>query len=480
MLKEIFLQKRGILSKTVHNAIITLGDTDDSGKGKRFKSRFIQPGLAGYPGQFGNVLVRKETLDKSLNTIIGAPVIINHKDITPENADDERVGVISNAYYNDKDGWYWCEGVIWDETAINLIQSKSWSVSCSYDFLEENDEGGSENNIPYDREFTKLNFVHLALVDNPRYERAKIVFNSKTFKEEEHPRDEKGRWTKDEAVIQKKKDSLQPIEVSSDDIPKFETKEKLGEWFRGIFEELGNVTIKDTGIRIDLYGGNAEREAFKRRLQQEPNKAVAKAFEDIVSKSIKVDERQADDRHKHSQEQYYNKLKLGDNHYDVDVFVDYLEKNNEYRYAGHKTTQIDNKLSTRDTQVINHIMLTKVDNFIKYAPVRSGSGENHPIKNTIGNSNIIIADFTPKFNSNITNHKENKEQDMALLEELKKPINKVENSKEEEVDKEKETKADSEKLSSLKKEADNLSIKYPDNISLAKLQQKIDEHKAQQ
>lgn len=136
--------------------------------------------MAGYPGQYGNVLVRKETLDKSLNTIIGAPVIINHTNVTADNADDLRVGVISNAYYNDKDGWYWCEGVIWDETAQNLITDKKWSVSCSYDFLEQDDEGGTENNIPYDREFTKLNFVHLALVDNPRYERANIVFNSKT------------------------------------------------------------------------------------------------------------------------------------------------------------------------------------------------------------------------------------------------------------------------------------------------------------
>lgn len=159
------------------NSAITL--EDDVGKGKRFKSRFIQPGLAGYPEEFGNVLVTKETLDSSLNSIIGAPVIINHKDLTAENADDERIGVISDAYYNEDDGWYWCEGIIWDETAQELITDKNWSVSCSYDYLEEDDSGGMENNIHYDREFTKLNFVHLALVNNPRYERANIVFNSK-------------------------------------------------------------------------------------------------------------------------------------------------------------------------------------------------------------------------------------------------------------------------------------------------------------
>lgn len=177
MLKELFTKK----SQTVNNALITLGDIDDSGKGKKFTSRFIQPGLVGYPNQFGTVLVKKETLDDSLKTIIGAPVIINHTKVTEVNADELRVGVISNAWYDDKDGWYWCDGVIWDETAQNLITDKKWSVSCSYDCLQEDNEGGTENNIPYDREFTKLNFVHLALVNNPRYERANIVFNSKTF-----------------------------------------------------------------------------------------------------------------------------------------------------------------------------------------------------------------------------------------------------------------------------------------------------------
>ncbi len=193
MLKEIFSQRLKTQSKTVCNAIITLGDIDDSGKGKRFKSRFIQPGLAGCPEKYGNVLVRKETLDKSLNTIIGAPVIINHTTVTEENADDLRVGVISNAYYNEKDGWYWCEGVIWDETAQNLITDKKWSVSCSYNFLEQDDEGGTENNIPYDREFTKLNFVHLAIVDTPRYERAHIVFNSKTVENYNKNHDRKNK-----------------------------------------------------------------------------------------------------------------------------------------------------------------------------------------------------------------------------------------------------------------------------------------------
>lgn len=180
MLKEIFSKKLNIPSRTVNNAIITLGDTDDSGKGRHFKSRFIQPGVAGYPGQFGNVLITKESLDKFINTMVGVPVIVNHTNLNKDNADDLRVGVVNSVWYDDKDGWYWCDGIIWDETAQNLITDKNWSVSCSYDVKTADNKGGSENNIKYDMEFLDGVFTHLALVNNPRYERANIVFNSKT------------------------------------------------------------------------------------------------------------------------------------------------------------------------------------------------------------------------------------------------------------------------------------------------------------
>ena len=132
--------------------------------------------------------------------MVGVPVIINHKDLNKDNADDERVGVVNSVWYDNKDGWYWCDGIIWDETAQNLITDQNWSVSCSYDVKTANDEGGSENNIKYDMEFLDGVFTHLALVNNPRYERANIVFNSKTVVvndavfESKHPRKPDGTF----------------------------------------------------------------------------------------------------------------------------------------------------------------------------------------------------------------------------------------------------------------------------------------------
>ena len=238
MLKEIFSQKLDTQLKTVHNAIITLGDTDDSGKGRKFKSRCVKPGVAGYPGQFGNVLITKESFDKFINTMVGVPVIINHKDITAKNANDERVGVVSNVWFDDKDGWYWCDGVIWDETAQNLITDKGWSVSCSYDVKLADDAGGTENNIPYDIEFLDGVFTHLAIVDNPRYERANIVFNSKTVVkndadfESKHPRDKQGRFTE---------------------------REEFLKWFNG-----SKITDKDGNPLLLYHGSNDNFDAFEK------------------------------------------------------------------------------------------------------------------------------------------------------------------------------------------------------------------------
>lgn len=222
MTDEIYLKN----SLTVNNSIITLGDTDDSGKGRHFKSRFIQPGLAGYPGQYGNALIKKENLDKFVYTLRNKPVIINHKD---EIEEKDKVGEVFNVWFNPDDGWYWCDGIITDVTAQNLIKDKGWSVSCSYNFTSYNDDGGTENNVPYDIEFLDGEFMHLAIVDKPRYEGANIVMNAKD-------KDNEGEWitvkgnhilvkegqTKEEAV----KAFIDKQESKKETSEKTETKKK--------------------------------------------------------------------------------------------------------------------------------------------------------------------------------------------------------------------------------------------------------------
>ena len=82
----------------VLNSIVELGEDltiEKQGKGRQFTSRFIEAGIAHYT-DFGDVLITKETLNKFIHTMIGCPLIINHKPINDKNADKERVGVISD------------------------------------------------------------------------------------------------------------------------------------------------------------------------------------------------------------------------------------------------------------------------------------------------------------------------------------------------------------------------------------------------
>lgn len=160
---------------------------DRGGKGRYFTSRFIEAGPAHY--RMGNgekiVLVKKETLDKFINTMVGAPVVIDHQDITDENVKDNAVGYVSRVWFNDADGWFYCDGIIRDEKAETLITEDGYSVSCAYTVLDKNKEGGLWHDIEYDEEVLDGTFDHLAIVSNPRYKDATILLNSTDIKEQE-------------------------------------------------------------------------------------------------------------------------------------------------------------------------------------------------------------------------------------------------------------------------------------------------------
>ena len=234
----------------ITNSAVELGDdltAETNGKGRKFVSRFIEAGVAHYE-QFGDVLITKETLDKFINTMIGCPVIIKHKDITDENADKERVGVVSDVWYNQNDGYFYCSGIIWDKQAIDLVKNQGWSVSCTYDFESDKQEK-THNGKKINMEFTDGNFLHLALVDNPRYERANIVMNSKEKNDDiewitvkgNHIPIKKGQ-SKDEAVKEwiekwedKDKDELVTVEKADEETIK-KNKETNGRWQKAIKE----------------------------------------------------------------------------------------------------------------------------------------------------------------------------------------------------------------------------------------------------
>lgn len=156
-------------------------DEETGGKGRQFKSRFLVPGLVKY--DYGVCLLTKENADKFIQGFVGCPVVINHQEVTDDNAKAVSVGNIFSVWFDEKDGYYWCNGIINDKQAIELI-NKGYSVSCQYTITEysDNDSNALHNGNPYDKIIENGKPEHLAIVNNPRYEGAIIAVNSKDEK----------------------------------------------------------------------------------------------------------------------------------------------------------------------------------------------------------------------------------------------------------------------------------------------------------
>ena len=335
--------------------------------------------------------------------MVGVPVIINHKDLTDDNVDDERVGVVNSVWYDEKDGWYWCDGIIWNETAQNLITDKNWSVSCSYDVKTANDEGGSENNIKYDMEFLDGVFTHLALVNNPRYERANIVFNAK---------------------MSSAKGNTEMIENEKD-----ENNGEKGKW----------VTIK--GTHVFIPDGKTVDEVIKEKFEKQ-----AKSYDEVIEHAQKQLELVESKLKEKNSPEKHEKL-VGDK-IDLEDKIKYYksQKGEDKKEPSETNSQKDfkNHLDRIEKQIKKYNLEPKQEEELLD---ELGSFEAKLDEGLEPREEEKLREELLDFEEDIKRHHEMKkdeskdkqsldkkvdnakEQDMALIEELKKLITKVENEK---------------------------------------------------
>ena len=155
----------------------------------QFRARLLEPGIVSYEDQdCGKALLSKETIDACIRSFIGRPLILTrdrnanptytHAKVTPGKLENMADGYISDVVYDNADGWWYAVGTVHDEEAKKAIQEVGL-VSCAYD-VKSCAPGGSYHNIPFDEEITAFEGEHLAIVANPRYERATIRLNAKT------------------------------------------------------------------------------------------------------------------------------------------------------------------------------------------------------------------------------------------------------------------------------------------------------------
>ena len=145
---------------------------------KDYICNFLEAGVVSYEDVGAGVaLLKKETIDRMLSSIVGKPVLIDHKDVTPTDFKKEAVGYVTEAYFNPGTGWFDCKFILTDDKAKKVVE-QGYSVSCSFDVLSTA-QGGEWHAVKYDEEITGGTFTHLALVTTPRYEECRIFANSK-------------------------------------------------------------------------------------------------------------------------------------------------------------------------------------------------------------------------------------------------------------------------------------------------------------
>lgn len=150
---------------------------------KRFAANFIEPGLVKYRGQKGSpdewVLLEADAIERLAKTLIGKAVIDwDHAEVWPEILGDGQGDGVVYDVWKGENGWWHCGFVLWTKSSIEHAESGDWSVSCAYTETETDGKGGKYHTIDYTDRILDGVMNHLALVKNPRYEKARIRANS--------------------------------------------------------------------------------------------------------------------------------------------------------------------------------------------------------------------------------------------------------------------------------------------------------------
>lgn len=134
---------------------------------------FLEPGVVKFGDKNLMIYISKETIDRYSHRLKGKPVTIGHiEGITEENAQKVSVGDVAVCPEPGE-----CIVTIKNEEADRLIESGD-RFSCCWVPVKWG-AGGTWHNIPYDRELVEMDFTHLAIVPDPRYENVEVFMNSK-------------------------------------------------------------------------------------------------------------------------------------------------------------------------------------------------------------------------------------------------------------------------------------------------------------
>lgn len=148
---------------------------------KTFIIPAMRAGLCEYSEE--RVLVKNETLAQMAKTSFGIPLIIDHveQEELEKNLEQYICGRVADMHYDTAQDLWLAHCVADTEEAVALFD-KGYGVSTSYQ-VDKKADGGTLNGVEYNSEIIEGTYLHLAIVENPRYEMAKdpVFYNSKSL-----------------------------------------------------------------------------------------------------------------------------------------------------------------------------------------------------------------------------------------------------------------------------------------------------------
>jgi len=137
---------------------------------KTFVIPCMRAGLCQYEDE--RVNVPQASLEKMAQTAFGIPLIIDHVDQSElENQLDQVVcGRVADMHYDTDTDLWMAHCVVETEEAIQKLES-GWGVSTSYEVVSKG-AGGTLNAVDFDATIEDGKYLHLAIVEHPRYEMA--------------------------------------------------------------------------------------------------------------------------------------------------------------------------------------------------------------------------------------------------------------------------------------------------------------------
>lgn len=137
---------------------------------------FLEPGVVRFGDKGLMIYISKEAIERYSYRLKGKPITIGHiEGITEENAQEVSVGDVAVCPNPGE-----CIVTINNEEADQRI-SNGERFSCCWVPIKWG-PAGTWHNVPYDRELVEMDFTHLAIVPDPRYENVEVFMNSKEYK----------------------------------------------------------------------------------------------------------------------------------------------------------------------------------------------------------------------------------------------------------------------------------------------------------